>query len=140
MFGKVVTAMVTPFTKDLKIDPTQAGALAYKLVTEQAADAVLVTGTTGESPTLSYEEKLTLYHHVVDRVGDIATVIAGTGSYNTEESIQLSRDEEDIGVLGLMLVTPYYNKPRQENMNRHFKSIAEKTGLPIMLYNVPKRT
>jgi len=100
----------------------------------------VVAGTTGESPTLKAEEKLNLYRTVVDAVGGHATVIAGTGSNSYEDSLELTKAAEKTGVDGIMLVTPYYNKPTQEGMYRHFKNIAEATSLPVMLYNVPGRT
>src|SRR5699024_2001916 len=103
-------------------------------------DAIVVAGTTGESPTLTTEEKIALFQYVVKEVNGRIPVIAGTGSNNTRESIELTRDAEASGVDGIMLVSPYYNKPSQEGLYQHFKMIAESTDLPIMLYNIPGRT
>lgn len=138
-FGKVMTAMVTPFEPDLKVDYDRAGELAELLV-KTGSDSIVVAGTTGESPTLSFEEKLDLFRVVVDAVGDNAKVVAGTGGNSTESSIELTRAAEEIGVHGIMLVVPYYNKPPQEGLITHFKAIAGSTGLPIILYNIPGRT
>jgi 4-hydroxy-tetrahydrodipicolinate synthase len=138
-FGRVLTAMVTPFDKNLNVDYDKAAALAERLV-KSGSDGLVVAGTTGESPTLSKEEKLQLFKVVVNAVGGKASVIAGTGSYSTRDSIELTREAEKKGVDGLMLVAPYYNKPPQEGLYEHFKSIAENTMLPIIVYNVPGRT
>lgn len=138
-FGRVMTAMVTPFGPDLKVDYDKAGKLA-ELLFKIGSDSIVVTGTTGESPTLSLEEKLDLYRVVMDAVGDKAKIIAGTGGNSTESSIELTRAAEEIGVHGIMLVVPYYNKPPQEGLIAHFTAIAESTGLPIILYNIPGRT
>ncbi|NLS45105.1 MAG: 4-hydroxy-tetrahydrodipicolinate synthase [Firmicutes bacterium] len=138
-FGRVITAMVTPFKSNLKVDYDRAGELAALLV-RTGTDSILVTGTTGESPTLSFEEKLGLYRAVVDAVGNDSKVIAGTGGNSTESSIELTRSAEKAGVHGIMLVVPYYNKPPQEGLIMHFKSIANATRLPIILYNIPGRT
>lgn len=138
-FGRVMTAMVTPFTPNLKVDYDRAGELAELLV-KTGSDSIVVSGTTGESPTLSFEEKLDLIRVVVDAVGHDAKVIAGTGSNSTESSIELTRAAEEIGVHGIMLVVPYYNKPPQEGLITHFKTIADTTELPIILYNIPGRT
>ncbi len=137
--GRVLTAMVTPFDRDLQLDLTQAGILAQRLV-ESGSDGLVVAGTTGESPTLTHQEKLELFRVVVDAVGGRATVIAGTGSYSTAESIALTKEAEKSGVDGILLVTPYYNKPPQEGLYRHFSAIAGTTRLPVMLYNIPGRT
>lgn len=138
-FGQVITAMVTPFDGNGEIDfPAVKNLVNYLL--ENGTDALVVSGTTGESPTLSTEEKLELFKFVVETVANRVPVIAGTGSNNTRESISLTKQAEEIGVDGLLLVTPYYNKPSQEGLYQHFKAIAESTTLPIMLYNVPSRT
>lgn len=138
-FGQVITAMVTPFDGNGEIDfPAVKNLVNYLL--ENGTDALIVSGTTGESPTLSTEEKLELFKFVVETVASRVPVIAGTGSNNTRESISLTKQAEEIGVDGLLLVTPYYNKPSQEGLYQHFKAIAESTTLPIMLYNVPSRT
>jgi 4-hydroxy-tetrahydrodipicolinate synthase len=138
-FGRVLTAMVTPFNSEGKVDLARAQALAAHLV-RNGSDGLVVSGTTGESPTLTTEEKLQLFKAVKEAVGDKASVIAGTGSNNTLASIELTRNAEKQGVDGVMLVVPYYNKPTQEGMYQHFKAVAEKTDLPVILYNVPGRT
>lgn len=138
-FGKVVTAMVTPFDKQGEIDLKQTKRLARKLV-EEGSDSILVTGTTGESPTLSHEEDLLLYATVLDEVGSNVKVIAGTGSNSTETTIKYTKMAEKIGVHGAMIVVPYYNKPSQDGMFAHFTKVAENTSLPLMIYNIPGRT
>lgn len=137
--ARVLTAMVTPFAEDLSVDYTKARALARRLV-QSGSDGLVVSGTTGESPTLSHEEKLELFEVVLDEVGDEAVVFAGTGTNDTRASIEMTRDAERVGVHGAMLVTPYYNKPPQAGRYRHFAQIAESTGLPLLVYNVPGRT
>ncbi len=138
-FGKVITAMVTPFDKNGEIDLAQTKALARKLVNE-GSDAILVTGTTGESPTLSHEEDLLLYATVLDEVGSKVKVIAGTGSNSTETTIKYTKMAEKIGVHGAMIVVPYYNKPSQDGMFAHYSKVAENTELPLIIYNIPGRT
>ncbi len=138
-FGEVLTAMVTPFDINQKVDLEKARELASHLV-DNGSDGLLILGTTGEVPTLSTDEKVKLLRTVVDEVGDRAAVIAGTGSYSTADSISLTKKAEAIGVDGVMLVTPYYNKPPQEGLFRHFQKVAAETSLPIILYNVPGRT
>lgn len=138
-FGKVLTAMVTPFDANLEVNYQAAQELAVHLI-NSGSDGVVVAGTTGESPTLTKKEKLTLFKVVVEAVGGRATVIAGTGSYDTNESMELTREAEQTGVDGIMLVAPYYNKPSQEGLYRHFTSIAGSTSLPIIIYNIPGRT
>ncbi|MGN1387019.1 MAG: 4-hydroxy-tetrahydrodipicolinate synthase [Bacillus sp. (in: firmicutes)] len=138
-FGKVITAMVTPFDHKGNIDLAKTTQLVNYLI-ENGTDSIVVSGTTGESPTLSTEEKLALFQHVVKVANKRAKVIAGTGSNNTYASIELSKKAEKIGVDGLLLVAPYYNKPNQQGLYEHFKAIAESTELPIMLYNIPGRT
>ena len=137
--GRLITAMVTPFDSEGKVDYDQAKRLANALL-DSGSDGVIVSGTTGESPTLSTEEKLRLFAEVKESVGDRGAVVAGTGNYNTAESIELSMEAEKQGVDGLLLVVPYYNKPPQEGLYRHFKAIAEHTNLPCILYNVTSRT
>ncbi|MBO8128837.1 MAG: 4-hydroxy-tetrahydrodipicolinate synthase [Peptococcaceae bacterium] len=137
--GRLLTAMVTPFTKDYKLNIPLAKKLAQHLV-NNGSDGIVVAGTTGESPTLSKEEKLELIRAVVDEIGGKATVVAGTGSYSTRDSIVLTQAAEKLGVDAVMLVCPYYNKPSQEGLYQHFKAIAESTNLPVILYNVPGRT
>jgi len=138
-FGRVITAMVTPFDEKGEVDYKIAGELAGKLV-ENGSDGLVVVGTTGESPTLTDEEKLRMFATVVDSVGGKAAVIAGTGTNNTKKSMELTGEAEKTGVDGILAVAPYYNKPPQEGLYRHFKSIAEATSLPVMVYNVPGRT
>jgi 4-hydroxy-tetrahydrodipicolinate synthase len=139
-FGRLITAMVTPFKEGGQVDYDKAADLADFLV-ENGSQGLVVTGTTGESPSLQEEEKLTLYRVVKDRVGGKAKVIAGTGGNCTEESAALSMKAAKTGVDGIMLVTPYYNKPTQEGLEEHFKTVAEAVGeTPVMLYNVPSRT
>lgn len=137
--GRLLTAMVTPFTADGAVDYDRAKRLALALL-DSGSDGVVVSGTTGESPTLSGEEKVRLFREVKSAVGDRGAVIAGTGNYSTAESIELSREAERAGADGLLLVVPYYNKPTQEGLYRHFAAIAASTRLPCILYNVPGRT
>lgn len=137
--GNVLTAMVTPFKVDGSLDLDQAARLAAHLV-DIGNDGVVVAGTTGESPTLTDEEKLDLFRAVVDAIGGRATVVAGTGSYNTAHSVHLTKEAEKLGVDGIMAVVPYYNRPPQEGLYQHFRAIAESTSLPVMVYNVPSRT
>ncbi|MFJ8237626.1 4-hydroxy-tetrahydrodipicolinate synthase [Ureibacillus sp. NPDC094379] len=138
-FGKILTAMVTPFDANGEIDYTATGNLVNYLIAN-GTEGLIVAGTTGESPTLSNEEKIELFKFVVKVVDGRIPVIAGTGSNNTRASIQLTQQAENVGVDGVMLVVPYYNKPSQEGLYLHFKAIAESTTLPVMLYNVPGRT
>ncbi|MEW6725362.1 4-hydroxy-tetrahydrodipicolinate synthase [Desulforudis sp. 1088] len=138
-FGRVLTAMVTPFDRSLEVNLPVARKLARYLV-ENGSDGLLVCGTTGESPTLGKDEKVELFRAVVEEVGGKAVVVAGTGSYSTKESIALTQAAEKVGVDALLLVCPYYNKPSQEGLYQHFKAVAESTSLPIMLYNIPSRT
>jgi 4-hydroxy-tetrahydrodipicolinate synthase len=138
-FGKVLTAMVTPFNEDMEVDYQRTQELVVRLI-ESGSDGVVVSGTTGESPTLTKKEKLNLFRTVVEAIGGKGTVIAGTGSYNTAESVELAKEAEKTGVDGLLLVVPYYNKPSQEGLYRHFKEIAGITSLPVIIYNIPGRT
>lgn len=137
--GKVLTAMVTPFDKEGNIDFDKTTELIEHLITN-GSDAIVVAGTTGESPTLTLNEKLELFKYVVKVVNKRIPVIAGTGSNNTKDSVALTKLAEEIGVDAVMVVVPYYNKPNQAGIYEHFKVIAESTQLPIMLYNVPGRT
>ena len=137
--GRLLTAMVTPFTPEGAVDYAQAGRLALALL-ESGSDGVVVAGTTGEAPTLNTEEKLRLFTEVKRAVGGAGAVMAGTSSYNTAESVELSREAERTGVDGLLLTCPYYNKPTQEGIFRHFEAIARATSLPCILYNIPGRT
>jgi len=136
---KLITAMVTPYNEKLAVDYDKAAALARYLIAN-GSDGLVVSGTTGESPVLSQEEKIELFTTVKRAVGPEVKVLAGTGSYNSRESIQLSQAAEKAGVDGLLLVNPYYSKPTQEGMYQHFKAIAESVSLPVMLYNIPGRT
>ncbi len=138
-FGRVLTAMVTPFTESGEVAYEQAATLARYLV-KTGSDGIVVSGTTGESPVLTKGEKERLFAVVKEAVGDQATVIAGTGSNNTKDSIELTKIAEKVGVDGVMLVTPYYNKPSQEGLYQHFKAVAQETSLPVIVYNVPGRT
>ena len=138
-FGRLLTAMVTPMHPDETVNHEAAAQLARHLV-DTGSDGIVVTGTTGESPTLTTEEKLALYRTVKTAVGGRAAVVAGTGNYCTRESIELTREAERIGVDGAMLVVPYYNNPPQEGLYAHFRAVAESTRLPIILYNVPSRS
>jgi 4-hydroxy-tetrahydrodipicolinate synthase len=138
-FGQVITAMVTPFDQNGEIDFNATRNLVNYLI-ENGSDALVVCGTTGESPTLTTDEKVELFKFVVDVVAGRVPVIAGTGSNNTRASITLTILAEATGVDGIMLVTPYYNKPSQEGLFQHFKAIAEATTLPVMLYNIPGRS
>ena len=137
--GRLITAMVTPFDEEGRVDYEQAKSLANALL-DSGSDGVVVSGTTGESPTLTSEEKLRLFAEVKGSVGDRGAVIAGTGSYNTAESIELSVEAEKEGVDGLLLVVPYYNKPPQEGLYQHFKAISGSVHLPCIVYNVTSRT
>lgn len=138
-WGPLLTAMVTPFDAHLRVDYDRAAELAHRLL-DHGSDGVVVCGTTGEAPTLSVEEKLRLFGEVKCAVGDKGTVVANVGTYNTEESVALAQAAEQVGVDGLMAVVPYYNNPPQEGLYRHFRAIAERTGLPFILYNVPSRS
>jgi 4-hydroxy-tetrahydrodipicolinate synthase len=138
-FGPVVTAVLTPFAGDGTVD-YEAFWRLLKFLGENGSDAVLVSGTTGESPTLSAVEKLSLYKTAVEAVGGRMPVIAGTGTYDTKESVELTREAVAIGVDGILAVTPYYSKPPQEGLFRHFVAIADASPVPVMLYNIPGRT
>ena len=137
--GRLITAMVTPFAADGSVDYEQAKRLALALL-DSGSDGLVVVGTTGESPTLVRSEELRLFREIKQAVGEKGSVIAGTGSNSTAEAIEATQDAEKTGVDACLLVVPYYNKPTQENLYNHFKAIAENTGLPCILYNVPSRT
>ncbi len=139
IFGKVITAMVTPFDEELNIDYKALENLIEHLLAT-GTDTLLVAGTTGESPTLTDEEKLDLFKACKQIAGSRAKIMAGTGSNSTLHSIELSQKAEKVGVDGLLLVSPYYNKPTQEGLYRHFKAIAEAVNIPVVPYNVPGRT
>jgi 4-hydroxy-tetrahydrodipicolinate synthase len=138
-FGRLLTAMVTPFHEDYSVNYEECARLAQKLV-ENGSDGLVIAGSTGEAATMSKEEKLKLFAVVLDAVGDKASVIAGTGSNNTQDTIDFTRAAEKVGVHGALLVGPYYNKPPQEGFYQHFKLIAESSDLPMLVYNVPGRT
>ncbi|HLQ97387.1 MAG TPA: 4-hydroxy-tetrahydrodipicolinate synthase [Candidatus Dormibacteraeota bacterium] len=138
-FGNVLTAMVTPFNADGSIDFDVTTELIEHLI-DTGTDGIVVAGTTGESPTLSENEKIALFKHVVNVVNQRIPVIAGTGNNNTADSIILTKEAEECGVDGIMLVTPYYSRPSQQGLYEHFAAIAKETTLPIMLYNIPGRS
>lgn len=138
-FGRLITAMVTPFTADGALDVEGAGRLATYLVDEQHNDALVINGTTGESPTTTDDEKETLLRAVVEAIGDRAKVIAGVGTNDTRHTIELAHSAEKAGAHGLLVVTPYYNKPPQSGLVHHFTTVADNTGLPILLYDIPHR-
>jgi 4-hydroxy-tetrahydrodipicolinate synthase len=137
--GRLITAMVTPFDKNGKVDYERAKKLALALL-KSGSEGVVIAGTTGESPTLIHEEELKLFSEIKEAVGNKGSVIAGTGSNSTAEALEFTKGAEKIGVDACLLVVPYYNKPSQEGMYQHFKTIAESTSLPCILYNVPTRT
>ncbi|WP_138414735.1 4-hydroxy-tetrahydrodipicolinate synthase [Aquibacillus sediminis] len=138
-FGKVLTAMVTPFDQDQHIDFNRTTELVNYLI-DHGSDGLVISGTTGESPTLSLKERLQLFEHVVKVVDKRVPVIAGTGDNNTKDSIAFTKEAEKTGVDASLLVNPYYNKPSQQGLLEHFTAIANETKLPIMLYNIPSRT
>ncbi|MFC4494169.1 4-hydroxy-tetrahydrodipicolinate synthase [Streptomyces ovatisporus] len=138
-FGRVLTAMVSPFTADGALDLDGAQRLAVHLV-DAGNDGLIVNGTTGESPTTSDVEKAQLVRAVVEAVGDRAHVVAGAGTNDTAHSLELARDAAKAGAHGLLAVTPYYSKPPQEGLFRHFTAIADATDLPVMLYDIPGRS
>lgn len=139
-FGRLITAMVTPFDESGAIDWEATGRLVDYLIDEQKSDSLVVSGTTGESPTLTDGEKEALFRFVVERAAGRARVIAGTGSNDTAHSIHLTNIAQQAGADAVLLVVPYYNRPTQEGIYQHFKAIAESTKLPVVLYNVPSRT
>ncbi|MGZ4242199.1 MAG: 4-hydroxy-tetrahydrodipicolinate synthase [Actinomycetota bacterium] len=139
MFGRVITAMATPFDREGTLDLERARALAEHLVAN-GSDGLVLAGSTGESPTLTFEEKRDLFGAVREAVGARADVIAGTGTYDTRETIHLSQMAEEQGVAGLLVVTPYYSRPPQSGLMEHFRTVAASTDLPIILYDIPSRT
>jgi 4-hydroxy-tetrahydrodipicolinate synthase len=136
--GRLLTAMVTPFDEKGAVNYDQAKKLASALL-DAGSDGVVVAATTGESPTLSWEEEMRLFTEVKAAVGQRGTIIAYTGSNSTAEAVEATQKAEKIGVDGCLLVVPYYNKPTQEGIYQHFKTVAESTGLPIIMYNIPAR-
>ena len=138
-FGRLLTAMITPFDSDGAVDHGTVWDLANHIV-DTGSDGIVVGGTTGESPTLDEDEKVAIFRAVVEAVGKRAVVIAGTGTYDTAESIHLTERAIDAGVNGVMAVTPYYSRPSQQGLLEHFTAIAEASAVPVLLYNIPSRT
>jgi 4-hydroxy-tetrahydrodipicolinate synthase len=138
-FGRVLTAMVTPFDAEGAVDLGKAQRLAEHLV-ELGNDGLVINGTTGESPTTTDAEKADLIRAVVEAVGDRATVVSGAGTYDTAHSVRLAQQAEAAGAHGLLLVTPYYSRPTQEGVFAHFTAVADQVGVPVMLYDIPPRT
>ena len=138
MLGEVLTAIVTPFKRDGSVDLDSFRALTRHLV-DNGSDGLVVTGTTGESPTLSDDERFDLYRTALDEVGDRATVVAGTGTYDTRHSIHLTEQAHEFGVDAVLIVTPYYSKPPQRGIVAHFEAVAAATDKPIVVYNIPSR-
>jgi 4-hydroxy-tetrahydrodipicolinate synthase len=138
-FGRVLTAMVTPFAGDGSLDLDAAAELASYLVDQLGNDGLVISGTTGESPTTSDAEKADLLRVVIDSVGDRATILAGVGTFNTEHTLELAATAAKLGASGLLVVTPYYSKPPQAGILEHFRQVAEATDVPVMLYDIPGR-
>ena len=138
MLGEILTAVVTPFKPDGSVDYQSFRALAAHLVAN-GSDGLVVTGTTGESPTLTDAERFELYEAALDEVGDRATVVAGTGTYATDHSVHLTARAHELGVHGFLVVTPYYNKPPVRGIVRHFEEIAAVSDRPVVVYNIPGR-
>jgi 4-hydroxy-tetrahydrodipicolinate synthase len=138
-FGRVLTAMVTPFAGDGSLDLDAAAGLASYLVDQLGNDGLVISGTTGESPTTSDAEKADLLRVVIDSVGDRATILAGVGTFNTEHTVELAATAAKLGASGLLVVTPYYSKPPQAGILEHFRQVAEATDVPVMLYDIPGR-
>ena len=137
--GRLLTAMVTPFDESGAVDYAQSKRLALALL-ESGSDGVVLAGTTGESPTLSHDEKMRLFSEVKDAAGSRGVVVAGTGTYSTAESVELSREAEQLGVDALLLTCPYYSRPSQEGLYQHFETISRAVSLPCIMYNIPSRT
>jgi len=138
-FGRLLTAMVTPFAPDGALDLDASAALAAHLVDECDHDGLVISGTTGEGPTTTDAEKADLLRVVVDAVGDRASIVAGVGTFNTEHTLRLAADAAKAGADGLLVVTPYYSKPPQSGLKSHFLAVADSTDVPIMLYDIPGR-
>lgn len=138
-FGEVITAMVTPFASDGSLDLDGARRMTSHLL-GSGSDGLVVCGTTGESPTLTHDEKLALFEAVVKEAGDGVSVIAGTGSYDTRETIELTKEAGDLGVDACLIVTPYYSRPPQNGLLAHFSAIADASSVPLMIYDIPGRT
>ncbi|SHM43303.1 4-hydroxy-tetrahydrodipicolinate synthase [Cryptosporangium aurantiacum] len=139
-FGRFLTAMITPFTADGSLDLKGAQKVAEHLIDVAGNDGLIVNGTTGEAPTMTDAEKESVLRAVVEAVGDRATIVAGAGNNDTRHSVELARTAEKAGADGLLVVSPYYNKPPQAGLERHVRTIADATGLPVMLYDIPHRT
>jgi 4-hydroxy-tetrahydrodipicolinate synthase len=139
-WGRLLTAMITPFHANGAVNFHEARRIAAYLIDEQKNDGLIVAGTTGESPTLSQEEKLELLEVVLDEIGDRAAVVFGAGSYDTNESIHMTQEADRRGAHGIMIVNPYYNKPGQRGLHAHFSAIAAMTELPILVYNIQPRS
>ncbi len=137
-FGRLLTAMVTPFASDGSLDLNRAAELAQRLI-DQGVEGLIVNGTTGESPTISREERMDLFRAVLDAVGSQVPIIANVGDNCTEDSVEFARKVSRLGVSGVLVVTPYYNKPPQEGLYRHFRAVAEAVDVPLVLYNIPSR-
>lgn len=140
VFGRVLTAMVTPFKPDGQLNLDEAGKLARHLVDELGNDALVINGTTGESPTTSDAEKSALIEAVGEAVGDRAAIVAGVGTFSTEHSAELARQAAEAGADGLLVVTPYYSRPPADALEQHFRTVADATELPVMLYDIPHRS
>jgi 4-hydroxy-tetrahydrodipicolinate synthase len=139
-FGRMLTAMISPMTSDGAVDYDGAARLAEYLVTDMRNDGLVISGTTGESPTTSDAEKAQLLRTVIEAVGDRATIVAGVGTNDTAHTCELARQAEEAGAHGLLVVTPYYNKPPQHGLVAHFTAVADATGLPVLVYDIPGRT
>src|SRR5215813_2529395 len=139
-FGRMLTAMITPFTANRALDTDGAARLATYLVDDMRNDGLVISGTTGESPTTTDAEQDRLLRTVIEAVGDRATVVAGVGTNDTAHTIELAQQAERAGADALLVVTPYYNKPPQNGLLAHFTAVADATGLPVMLYDIPGRT
>ncbi|MDO4411545.1 4-hydroxy-tetrahydrodipicolinate synthase [Cutibacterium sp.] len=140
VFGRLLTAMVTPMTSEGAVDLHRAGQLAHKLVDEQCNDGIVVNGTTGESPTTTDAEKSAMVKAVVEAVGSEAAIVAGVGTNDTAHTLELARQAAEAGANGLLVATPYYSKPSQAGLIEHFTAVADATDLPVVLYDIPGRT
>src|SRR4029450_2791548 len=138
-FGRILTAMVTPFAGDGSVERDAAAGLANYLVDELGNDGLVISGTTGESPTTSDAEKADLLRVVLDAVGDRATILAGVGTFDTEHTLDLAGTAAKLGAAGLLVVTPYYSKPPQTGILEHFRRVAASTDVPVMLYDIARR-
>jgi 4-hydroxy-tetrahydrodipicolinate synthase len=138
-FGTIITAMVTPFDRELAVDHGRLAELAVWLV-DHGSDGLVVAGTTGESPTLTDDEKLAMFRTVIEAVGDRASVIAGTGTYDTRHTVALTKKAAECGADAALVVTPYYNKPPERGLIEHFKAVAAASPLPVIIYNIPGRS